>query len=219
MPCWAQKHTGTQLVHNGREYNIINLYWNCCLCNDIWKLLICSWEAASQDLGWILYPTILSCQMCPARRLRFLKKLMFYELNEVSGHPSKKKRKRRESTWKLFSAGMCWYRYDTLSFFLIGFVYVFFLEPTVEAQTSKGFLGLSRNMTVLIGGVGGAFLIILIGIIGVMCFVRKLHKRQTPASTPANSRPTSQQDQPELSSVSVTKRRCPQFFKLLSKPH
>lgn len=74
-------------------------------------------------------------------------------------------------------------------------------EPTVEAQTSKGFLGLSRNMTLLIGGVGGAFLIILIGIIGVMCFVRKLHKRQTPASTPANSRPTSQQDQPELSSL------------------
>lgn len=104
-------------------------------------------------------------------------------------------------------------------FFLIGFVYVFFLEPTVEAQTSKGFLGLSRNMTLLIGGVGGAFLIILIGIIGVMCFVRKLHKRQTPASTPANSRPTSQQDQPELSSVSVTERRCPKFFKLLSKTH
>lgn len=92
-------------------------------------------------------------------------------------------------------------------FFLFGFVYVFFSEPTVEAQASKGFLGLSRNMTLLIGGVGGAFLIILIGIIGVICFVRKLHKRQTPASTPANSRPTSQQDQPELSSVSVTKRR------------
>ena len=95
-------------------------------------------------------------------------------------------------------------------------MYNFFLEATVEAQASKGFLGLSRNMTLLIGGVGGAFLIILIGIIGVICFVRKLHKRQTPASTPANSRPTSHQEQAELSSVSMTERFYPQLFKVQS---
>ena len=144
---------------------------------------------------------------------------MFYELNEVSGHPSKKKEKGVNQHGSCSVLGCVDIDMTRYLFFLIGFVYVFFLEPTVEAQTSKGFLGLSRNMTLLIGGVGGAFLIILIGIIGVMCFVRKLHKRQTPASTPANSRPTSQQDQPELSSVSVTKRRCPQFFKLLCKIH
>ena len=75
------------------------------------------------------------------------------------------------------------------------------LESRVSAQASKGFMGLTRNMTLLIAGVGGAFVVILIGIIGVICFVRKIHKNSTPASTPVNSRPTSQQEQAEMDSV------------------
>lgn len=75
------------------------------------------------------------------------------------------------------------------------------LESSLSAQTSKGFMGLTRNMTLLIAGVGGAFVVILIGIIGVICFVRKIHKNSTPASTPVNSRPTSQQEQAEMASV------------------
>ena len=80
--------------------------------------------------------------------------------------------------------------------------YLFVAESHTSAQSSKGFMGLSRDMTLLIAGVGGAFLVILIAIICVICFVRKIHKNSTPpANTPVNSRPTSQQEQAEMTSV------------------
>jgi len=56
-------------------------------------------------------------------------------------------------------------------------------------------------MTVLIAAVVGGFLVIIIAIIGVFCFVRKVHKNSTPGNTPMNSRPTSQQEQAEMTSV------------------
>ena len=56
-------------------------------------------------------------------------------------------------------------------------------------------------MTVLIGGVGGAFLVIIIAIIGICCIVRKIHKNSSPPNTPAHSRPTSQQEPAEMTSV------------------
>lgn len=83
-------------------------------------------------------------------------------------------------------------------------------ESDVSAQSSEGFMGMSSNMTLLIGGIGGAFIIILILIIGVICFVRKLNKNHnTPASTPGNSRPTSQQEQPELTSLMSNNHHIP----------
>jgi len=56
-------------------------------------------------------------------------------------------------------------------------------------------------MTVLIAAVVGGFLVIIIAIIGVFCFVRKVHKNSTPRNTPVNSRPTSQREQAEMTSV------------------
>jgi len=56
-------------------------------------------------------------------------------------------------------------------------------------------------MTVLIAAVVGGFLVLIIAIIGVFCFVRKVHKNTTPGNTPMNSRPTSQQEQAEMTSV------------------
>ena len=58
-------------------------------------------------------------------------------------------------------------------------------------------------MTVLIAAVVGGFLVIIIAIIGVFCFFRKVHKNSTPGNTPVNSRPTSQQEQAEMTSVRV----------------
>ena len=76
-----------------------------------------------------------------------------------------------------------------------------FSESSTSAQTKKSFLGLSQDMTVLIGGVGGAFLVIIIAIIGICCIVRKIHKNSSPPNTPAHSRPTSQQEPAEMTSV------------------
>lgn len=58
-------------------------------------------------------------------------------------------------------------------------------------------------MTPLIAGVGGGFLAIIIMIIGIFYFVRKINKKNNLANTPVNSRPTSQQDPAERNSVTL----------------
>lgn len=61
-------------------------------------------------------------------------------------------------------------------------------------------------MTPLIAGVGGGFLAIIIMIIGIFYFVRKINKKNNLANTPVNSRPTSQQDPAERNSVTLLRR-------------
>ena len=57
-------------------------------------------------------------------------------------------------------------------------------------------------MTALIAGVAGGFLAVIIAIVAVFCFVRKIQKNSTPSHSPPNSRPTSQQEQTEMTVVS-----------------
>lgn len=77
------------------------------------------------------------------------------------------------------------------------------MEASASVQPDKGFLGLPSNMTPLIAGVGGGFLAIIIMIIGIFYFVRKINKKNNLANTPVNSRPTSQQDPAERNSLLV----------------
>ncbi|XP_020611511.1 fibroblast growth factor receptor 2-like isoform X2 [Orbicella faveolata] len=74
-------------------------------------------------------------------------------------------------------------------------------ESNTSAHAKKGLAALTDNMTVLIAAVVGGFLVIIIAIIGVFCFVRKVHKNSTPRNTPVNSRPTSQREQAEMTSL------------------
>ncbi|XP_078378637.1 fibroblast growth factor receptor 2-like isoform X1 [Oculina patagonica] len=74
-------------------------------------------------------------------------------------------------------------------------------ESKASAHTKKGFAALTDNMTLLIAGVCGGFFFIIIAIVGIFCFVRKVNKNNTPGNTPMNSRPTSQQEQAELTSL------------------
>ncbi|KAJ7390038.1 hypothetical protein OS493_027563 [Desmophyllum pertusum] len=74
-------------------------------------------------------------------------------------------------------------------------------ESNTSAHTKKGFAALTGNMTALIAGVGGGFLAVIIAIVGIFCFVRKMNKNNTPGNTPSNSRPTSQQEQAEMTTL------------------
>jgi len=67
-------------------------------------------------------------------------------------------------------------------------------------------------MTPLIAGVGGGFLAIIIMIIGIFYFVRKINKKNNLANTPVNSRPTSQQDPAEMSSVTLLRSFLFKYF-------
>ena len=58
-------------------------------------------------------------------------------------------------------------------------------------------------MTALIGGVAGGFLALLIAIMAIFCLVRKIQKNSTPGNSPCNSRPTSQQEPTEMTTVST----------------
>ncbi|PFX30405.1 Tyrosine kinase receptor Cad96Ca [Stylophora pistillata] len=74
-------------------------------------------------------------------------------------------------------------------------------ESNTDAHTNKGFAALTENMTALVGGVGGGFLAIMLGIIAIFCFFKKMHKNNTPGNTPSNSRPTSQQEPAEMTAL------------------
>ena len=68
--------------------------------------------------------------------------------------------------------------------------------------------GAEPQLTVLIAAVVGGIFVVTIAIIGIFCFVRKVQKNSTPGNTPVHSRPTSQQEQAEMTSVIKSAKIC-----------